>query len=75
MVAFAHAVDRWGVIVLAPAIALTAESDAFTSLYEKRGAVSSLRSDTQETVKLVWWIFCLFTFVGAIAFWLVGMPP
>lgn len=63
-----------GVVVLAAAIAVTSESEALRSLYEERGAVTSLREDTRETIKLVWWIFCLFTFVACVAFWLAGMP-
>lgn len=63
-----------GVVVLAAAVAVTSESEALRSLYEERGAVTSLRDDTRETIKLVWWIVCLLTFVACIAFWVAGMP-
>lgn len=63
-----------GVVVLAAAVVLTGESNAFQSLYQEHGAVKSIRSDTEETVKTVWWIFCLLTFVAAVSFWLAGMP-
>lgn len=63
-----------GVVVFAAAIAFTGGDEAFRTLYQEYGAVTSLRSDNRETIMLVWWIFCLLTFVAAVTFWLAGMP-
>lgn len=62
-----------GVIVLSLAI-LARPGTASFNLYKSEARKSKMHPTIVSTVRTIWWIFILYTFLGAGLFWLVGMP-
>jgi trk system potassium uptake protein TrkH len=62
-----------GVIVLTTAILARPGSGSLT-LYESEARSEKIHPSVVSTVKTIWWIFILFTFVSILLLWLVGMP-
>lgn len=62
-----------GVIVLTTAILSRPGSGSLT-LYESEARQQKIHPSIVTTVRTIWWIFVLFTFVSIALLWLVGMP-
>jgi trk system potassium uptake protein TrkH len=62
-----------GVIVLTTAILSRPGSGSLT-LYESEARSAKIHPSIVSTVRTIWWIFLLFTFVSISLLWLVGMP-
>ena len=62
-----------GVIVLTTAILSRPGSGSLT-LYESEARSKKIHPSIVSTVRTIWWIFILFTFVSILALWLAGMP-
>jgi len=62
-----------GVIVLTTAILARPGSGSLT-LYESEARSEKIHPSIVSTVRTIWWIFLLFTFVSILLLWLVGMP-
>jgi len=62
-----------GVIVLTTAILSRPGSGSLT-LYESEARSEKIHPSIVSTVRTIWWIFILFTFISVLALWLVGMP-
>ncbi|MFC7165414.1 TrkH family potassium uptake protein [Halospeciosus flavus] len=62
-----------GVIVLTTAILARPGSGSLT-LYESEARSEKIHPSIVSTVRTIWWIFLLFTFVSILLLWLAGMP-
>lgn len=62
-----------GVIVLTTAILARPGSGSLT-LYESEARSEKIHPSIVSTVRTIWWIFILFTFVSISILWLAGMP-
>jgi len=62
-----------GVIVLTTAILSRPGSGSLT-LYESEARSEKIHPSIVSTVRTIWWIFILFTFISILALWLAGMP-
>lgn len=62
-----------GVIVLTTAILSRPGSGSLT-LYESEARAQKIHPSIVSTVRTIWWIFILFTFVAIMVLWLAGMP-
>ncbi|ELZ23115.1 potassium transport system protein trkH1 [Halosimplex carlsbadense 2-9-1] len=62
-----------GVIVLTTAILARPGSGSLT-LYESEARSEKIHPSIVSTVRTIWWIFILFTFVSISLLWLAGMP-
>ncbi|WP_254534847.1 TrkH family potassium uptake protein [Halomarina litorea] len=62
-----------GVIVLTTAILARPGSGSLT-LYESEARSEKIHPSIVSTVRTIWWIFILFTFVSTFLLWLAGMP-
>ncbi|MFW5896013.1 MAG: TrkH family potassium uptake protein, partial [archaeon] len=62
-----------GVIVLTTAILARPGSGSLT-LYESEARSEKIHPSIVSTVRTIWWIFLLFTFVSITLLWLAGMP-
>jgi len=63
-----------GVIVLTTAILARPGSGSLT-LYESEARSEKIHPSILSTVRTIWWIFILFTFLSISLLWLAGMPP
>ncbi|PSP76357.1 potassium transporter Trk [Halobacteriales archaeon QS_1_68_20] len=63
-----------GVIVLTTAILARPGSGSLT-LYESEARSEKIHPSIVSTVRTIWWIFLLFTFLSITILWLAGMPP
>ena len=70
---FSEWVGGVGVIVLTTAILSRPGSGSLT-LYESEARSEKIHPSIVSTVRTIWWIFLLFTFVSILLLWLVGMP-
>lgn len=70
---FTEWVGGVGVIVLTTAILARAGSGSLT-LYESEARSEKIHPSILSTVRTIWWIFLLFTFLSITALWLAGMP-
>lgn len=70
---FTQWVGGVGVIVLTTAILSRAGSGSLT-LYESEARTERIHPTIVSTVRTIWWIFLLFTFLSIVALWLAGMP-
>ncbi|MFC7046644.1 TrkH family potassium uptake protein [Halobacteriaceae archaeon GCM10025711] len=70
---FTEWVGGVGVIVLTTAILARPGSGSLT-LYESEARSEKIHPSIVSTVRSIWWIFLLFTFVAILLLWLVGMP-
>jgi len=70
---FTEWVGGVGVIVLTTAILSRPGSGSLT-LYESEARSKKIHPSIVSTVRTIWWIFILFTFVSILALWLAGMP-
>lgn len=78
-----HALQWWrsfiewvggvGVIVLTTAILARPGSGSLT-LYESEARSEKIHPSIVSTVRTIWWIFLLFTFVSIFLLWVAGMP-
>jgi len=81
--ALPHTVQWWrtlieyvggvGVIVLTTAILARPGSGSLT-LYESEARSEKIHPSIVSTVRTIWWIFILFTFLSISLLWLAGMP-
>ncbi|MFB6087438.1 MAG: TrkH family potassium uptake protein [Haloarculaceae archaeon] len=62
-----------GVIVLTTAILARPGSGSLT-LYESEARSEKIHPSVVSTVRTIWWIFILFTFLSILLLWLAGMP-
>lgn len=62
-----------GVIVLTTAILARPGSGSLT-LYESEARSEKIHPSIVSTVRTIWWIFTLFTFVSILLLWFAGMP-
>ncbi|MFB6284051.1 MAG: TrkH family potassium uptake protein [Halobacteria archaeon] len=62
-----------GVIVLTTAVLSRPGSGSLT-LYESEARSQKIHPSVVSTVRSIWWIFLLFTFLAISALWLAGMP-
>jgi len=62
-----------GVIVLTTAILSRPGSGSLT-LYESEARSEKIHPSIVSTVRTIWWIFILFTFISILSLWLAGMP-
>ncbi|RRJ30376.1 TrkH family potassium uptake protein [Halocatena pleomorpha] len=62
-----------GVIVLTTAILSRPGSGSLT-LYESEARSKKIHPSVVSTVRTIWWIFLLFTFLSISLLWLAGMP-
>jgi len=62
-----------GVIVLTTAILARPGSGSLT-LYESEARSEKIHPSIVSTVRTIWWIFLLFTFLSITVLWLAGMP-
>jgi trk system potassium uptake protein TrkH len=62
-----------GVIVLTTAILARPGSGSLT-LYESEARSEKIHPSIVSTVRTIWWIFLLFTFLSIVVLWLAGMP-
>lgn len=62
-----------GVIVLTTAILSRPGSGSLT-LYESEARSEKIHPSVVSTVRTIWWIFLLFTFVSISLLWVAGMP-
>jgi len=70
---FSEWVGGVGVIVLTTAILSRPGSGSLT-LYESEARSEKIHPSIVSTVRTIWWIFIMFTFLGILALWLAGMP-
>ena len=70
---FSEWVGGVGVIVLTTAILARPGSGSLT-LYESEARSEKIHPSVVSTVRTIWWIFILFTFVSILLLWLAGMP-
>ncbi|WP_042662361.1 TrkH family potassium uptake protein [Haloferax sp. ATB1] len=70
---FTEWVGGVGVIVLTTAVLSRPGSGSLT-LYESEARSEKIHPSIVSTVRTIWWIFILFTFVSILALWLAGMP-
>ncbi|AFK17810.1 TrkH family potassium uptake protein [Haloferax mediterranei ATCC 33500] len=70
---FSEWVGGVGVIVLTTAVLSRPGSGSLT-LYESEARSEKIHPSIVSTVRTIWWIFTLFTFVSILALWLAGMP-
>ncbi|MEM4781534.1 MAG: TrkH family potassium uptake protein [Halalkalicoccus sp.] len=70
---FTEWVGGVGVIVLTTAILARAGSGSLT-LYESEARSEKIHPSVLSTVRTIWWIFLLFTFLSIVTLWLAGMP-
>ncbi|WP_123539266.1 TrkH family potassium uptake protein [Halosimplex salinum] len=70
---FSEWIGGVGVIVLTTAILSRPGSGSLT-LYESEARSEKIHPSIVSTVRTIWWIFILFTFVSILALWLAGMP-
>jgi trk system potassium uptake protein TrkH len=70
---FSEWVGGVGVIVLTTAILSRPGSGSLT-LYESEARSKKIHPSIVSTVRTIWWIFILFTFISILALWLAGMP-
>jgi len=70
---FSEWVGGVGVIVLTTAILSRPGSGSLT-LYESEARSKKIHPSIVSTVRTIWWIFILFTFLAILALWLAGMP-
>ena len=70
---FSEWIGGVGVIVLTTAILSRPGSGSLT-LYESEARSEKIHPSIVSTVRTIWWIFTLFTFVSILALWLAGMP-
>ena len=70
---FSEWVGGVGVIVLTTAILSRPGSGSLT-LYESEARSKKIHPSIVSTVRTIWWIFILFTFLSILALWLAGMP-
>lgn len=70
---FSEWVGGVGVIVLTTAILSRPGSGSLT-LYESEARSEKIHPSIVSTVRTIWWIFILFTFMSILALWLAGMP-
>ncbi|MFB6183676.1 MAG: TrkH family potassium uptake protein [Haloarculaceae archaeon] len=78
-----HALQWWrsfiqwiggvGVIVLTTAILARPGSGSLT-LYESEARSEKIHPSVVSTVRTIWWIFLLYTFLSILLLWLAGMP-
>ena len=71
---FTEWVGGVGVIVLTTAILARPGSGSLT-LYESEARSEKIHPSVLSTVRTIWWIFILFTFLAISLLWLAGMPP
>ncbi|MFB6092836.1 MAG: TrkH family potassium uptake protein [Haloquadratum sp.] len=62
-----------GVIVLTTAILARPGSGSLT-LYESEARSEKIHPSIVSTVRTIWWIFLLFTFLSILLLWVAGMP-
>lgn len=62
-----------GVIVLTTAV-LTRPGSGSLTLYESEARSEKIHPSITSTVRTIWWIFILFTFLSIFVLWLAGMP-
>ncbi|MFB6088076.1 MAG: TrkH family potassium uptake protein [Haloarculaceae archaeon] len=62
-----------GVIVLTTAILARPGSGSLT-LYQSEARSEKIHPSIVSTVRTIWWIFILFTFVSILLLWVAGMP-
>jgi trk system potassium uptake protein TrkH len=70
---FSEWVGGVGVIVLTTAILARPGSGSLT-LYESEARSERIHPSVVSTVRTIWWIFLLFTFLAVCLLWLAGMP-
>ena len=70
---FTEWVGGVGVIVLTTAILARPGSGSLT-LYESEARSKKIHPSIVSTVRTIWWIFLIFTFVSIAVLWLAGMP-
>jgi trk system potassium uptake protein TrkH len=70
---FSEWIGGVGVIVLTTAILSRPGSGSLT-LYESEARSEKIHPSIVSTVRTIWWIFILFTFIAIFALWLAGMP-
>jgi len=70
---FIERVGGVGVIVLTTAILARPGSGSLT-LYESEARSEKIHPSIVSTVRTIWWIFILFTFLSITVLWLAGMP-
>ncbi|GGL50819.1 TrkH family potassium uptake protein [Halocalculus aciditolerans] len=70
---FTEWVGGVGVIVLTTAILARPGSGSLT-LYESEARSEKIHPSIVSTVRTIWWIFLLFTFVSIVTLWLAGLP-
>ena len=70
---FSEWVGGVGVIVLTAAILARPGSGSLT-LYQSEARSEKIHPSVVSTVRTIWWIFLLFTFVSILILWLAGMP-
>lgn len=70
---FSEWIGGVGVIVLTTAILARPGSGSLT-LYESEAREEKIHPSIVSTVRTIWWIFLLFTFLSIIVLWLAGMP-
>ena len=70
---FSEWIGGVGVIVLTTAILSRPGSGSLT-LYESEARSKKIHPSIVSTVRTIWWIFILFTFLSILALWLAGMP-
>ncbi|ELZ32452.1 cation transporter [Halogeometricum pallidum JCM 14848] len=70
---FTEWVGGVGVIVLTTAI-LSRQGSGSLTLYESEARSEKIHPSIVSTVRTIWWIFLLFTFVSIFVLWLAGMP-
>ncbi|MFB6267369.1 MAG: TrkH family potassium uptake protein [Halodesulfurarchaeum sp.] len=70
---FTEWVGGVGVIVLTTAILARPGSGSLT-LYESEARSEKIHPSIVSTVRTIWWIFLLFTFVSILLLWVAGMP-
>jgi trk system potassium uptake protein TrkH len=70
---FSEWVGGVGVIVLTTAILSRPGSGSLT-LYKSEARTEKIHPSIVSTVRTIWWIFLLFTFLAILLLWLVGMP-
>ena len=70
---FSEWVGGVGVIVLTTAILSRPGSGSLT-LYESEARSEKIHPSIVSTVRTIWWIFILFTFISILVLWLAGMP-
>jgi trk system potassium uptake protein TrkH len=70
---FSEWVGGVGVIVLTTAVLARPGSGSLT-LYESEARSEKIHPSIVSTVRTIWWIFLLFTFLAVAVLWLAGMP-